>query len=202
MESAPSAAVAGEDLRRAAATPIEVDADVDDLRNAPSAPGNVDSPTKRTRWDIQGPAATAPALALEQRTAQLATALAPITGGLQDMQKRVANIEEEVTTTVGSALELIRTLDHRQKGMSEQVDGIREQVTAQAKAARKQEQDIRWQIQRTSQRAGPEKVRRTQRYRRSLKGLMFLRTGSLEPNLGNTTCSKGSRERGPDRRQW
>ena len=201
MASAPSAAVAGEDLRRAAATSIEVDADVDDLRNAPSAPGNVDSPTKRTRWDIQGPAATAPALTLEQRTAQLATALAPITGGLQDMQKRVANIEEEVTTTVGSALELIRTLDHRQKGMSEQVDGIREQVIAQAKAARKQEQDIR-QIQKDIAESRAREGATDSTIQEIHKRIDVLEDGQPGAKPGQYNLFEGEQGAGPDRRQW
>ena len=74
-----------------------MDLDVEDLVNSPGAPGNVLSPAKRTKWDVGQPVgqtgATA-ALTLEQLTTQLALAMGPVTGGLQDMQKRVAEVYE------------------------------------------------------------------------------------------------------------
>ena len=76
---------------RAAATPIEVD--IDDLRNAPTTETNRDSPTKRTKWDVREAQPAAPpgtALTVEQLTTRLAAALAPVTGGLQEMQRRMS----------------------------------------------------------------------------------------------------------------
>ena len=141
MTSVPAATAANEALQKAAATPIEVD--IDELQNAPTTRTNADSPTKRTKWDIQPTVTSAPALTLDQLTAQLATAPAPVTGGLQDMQKRIAHIEEEVMTKVVSALELIRTLDKRQKAMNEQVENMQEQIAAQAKETLTTEQSER-----------------------------------------------------------
>ena len=51
-------------------------------------------------------------------------------------------------TKVSSALDLIKTVDRRQRAMTEKVDGIQEQVKTQAKAARQQEMDIQ-RIQKT-----------------------------------------------------
>ena len=138
------AACSGRDEGARRAEAAAVDLDVEDLVNSPGAQGNVTSPAKRTKWDVEEPLIVAPpqALTLEQLTAQLTAALGPITGGLQDMQRRVASMEGEVTAKIGSALELIRTLDTRQKNMNEQVESIREQVTKQAEVSRRQEQDI------------------------------------------------------------
>ena len=87
---------------------------------------NQDSPSKRTRWDVQAPpahgqtgASQAPLagapITLEQLTAQLAAALTPVTGGMQELTQRLVRMESEVTEKVGSALELIRTVDQRQR---------------------------------------------------------------------------------------
>ena len=71
------------DLRRAVATPIQVD--IDDLSNEPKVTVNQDSPSKRTRWDVQsqaplaasGSTSVGTSLTLEQLTAQLSAAMAP-----------------------------------------------------------------------------------------------------------------------------
>ena len=121
--------LATEDLRKAAEMPIELD--VEDLRNEPAKEGNGDSPTKRTRWDLQplqAPGSSVVPITLEQLTAQLAAAIAPVTGGMRELQNRITSMENEVTNKVGSALELIQTLDQRQKAMGQQLEEVKSKV--------------------------------------------------------------------------
>ena len=107
------------------------EADVD-LLNLPMEISNAhQSSPKRTRWDIQQPAG----LTLEDLT----RALAPLTGTLQTLTKRMESVEDQVSDKVGQALDLIRTVDARQKEMTKQLDGVQSAVEHQSK--RSQEQD-------------------------------------------------------------
>ena len=122
-----------EDMRRAAATPI--DCDVEDLQNQPGVLANGDSPSKRTCWDVipQAAASTgAMPLTLEQLTTQLSAVLAPVTGGMRALQDRITSLESEVTSKVGSALQLIQTVDQRQKVMGAQLEEVCGKVETQA----------------------------------------------------------------------
>ena len=101
---------AAEATRRAVETPVElIDTDVEDLQNRPSTATNGDSPSKRTRWDVGAPAAPVPgpaSITLEQLTAQLAATMAPVTGGMRQLQDRIASMESEVSAKMGPTLEL------------------------------------------------------------------------------------------------
>ena len=132
-----------EDMRRAAATPI--DCDVEDLQNQPGVLANGDSPSKRTRWDVLPQAAGntgATPLTLEQLTTQLSAALAPVTGGMRALQDRITSLESEVTSKVGSTLQLIQTVDQRQKVMGAQLEEVCGKVESQAQKTRDQEATI------------------------------------------------------------
>ena len=101
-------------LRQAAATPLPTATEEGErnIQNSHAVLSNDQSPTKRTRWD-EG--AQPPWLTLQDLTA----ALAPLTGGMVDLQKRMANMEAEFADKVGSALDLIRTVDKRQQALGE-----------------------------------------------------------------------------------
>ena len=130
------------------------DDDVEGLQNKPGTVANGDSPSKRTRWDVGGPAAPvtggafmtmsggAVPLTLEQLTAQLSAALAPVTGGMRDLQHRIASMENEVTNKVGSALELIATVDQRQKAMGAKLEEVCDKVEAQGQRNREQDATV------------------------------------------------------------
>ena len=149
-----------EDMRKAAATPI--DCDVEELQNRPGVLANGDSPSKRTRWDVlpQAAASTgAMPLTLEQLTTQLSAALAPVTGGMRALQDRITSLESEVTSKVGSALQLIQTVDQRQKVMGTQLEEVCSKVETQAQQTRDQEATIQEVLRRleTLEQEGPER---------------------------------------------
>ena len=125
--------------------------DIDDIDNQPRLNNNQDSPSKRTRWDVPNqimPAAPTPAssgtsITLEQLTAQLSAAMAPVTGGMADLKQRIVDMESEVTQKVGSTLELVRTLDQRQKAMGQQMDSMQDKIDDQINRGHAKEQQIR-----------------------------------------------------------
>ena len=99
MSAAPGAArdpTAAEAVRRAAATPLQVD--VDDLENRPALSDNADSPTKRTRWDVQRPppAGSSPSPVSGISLADLTAALAPLTAGVTEMRQRLTEVETPI----------------------------------------------------------------------------------------------------------
>ena len=100
---------------------------------------------QRTRWDVgqpgAQPVATVP-ITLEQLTAQLAATMAPVTGGMRELQDCITSMESEVTAKMGPTLELIKTADRRQKAMSEQLGEMQLKVEEQAQKYRDQDATI------------------------------------------------------------
>ena len=119
----------------AARTPVpgQLEAEDGDLLNFPLETSNAQqSSPKRTRWDIQPQPS---ALTLEDLT----RSLAPLTGTLQTLTRRMESVEGQVSDKVGQALDLIRTVDARQKEMTKQIEGV--QTAVERQANRNQEQD-------------------------------------------------------------
>ena len=65
-----------------------------------------------------------------------------------DIQRRMANIETEFAEKVGSALDLIKTVDRRQQAMAEKLQAIQEQVETQGQQSQAQERTIKEIVQR------------------------------------------------------
>ena len=92
-----------------------------------------------------GPAAapSGTSITLEQLTAQLSAAMAPVAGGMTDLKKRISDMESEVTAKVGSTLELVRTLDQRQKALGQQMETMQLKIEDQINRGHAQDQQIR-----------------------------------------------------------
>ena len=65
-----------------------------------------------------------------------------MTGGMAELKQRIGDMESEVTHKVGSALELIRTVDARQKTMGRQMDAMQEKLEEQVNRGHTQERHI------------------------------------------------------------
>ena len=119
-------------LATAMRTPVPGGHEADiDLLNLPMETSNAhQSSPKRTRWDLPQPGLTLD---------DLTKALAPLAGTLQTLTQRMESVEDQVTNKVGQALDLIRTVDTRQKEMTKQLDEVQNAVTNQSR--RSQEQD-------------------------------------------------------------
>ena len=131
MSAAPGAArdpTAAEAVRRAAATPLQVD--VDDLENKPALSDNADSPTKRTRWDVQRPppAGSAPSPVSGISLADLTAALAPLTAGVTEMRQRLTEVENQFTTKVGKTLDMVQELNQRQKDQGVKIQQLQDDL--------------------------------------------------------------------------
>ena len=121
----------------AAHTPVPdlMEAEADDLLNLPmEAHNGLNSPPKRTRWDVQSPQG----ISLDDLT----RTLAPLTGTMQTLTKRMEAIEGQVSDKVGQALDLIRTVDNRPKDMAKQIDSVQEAVEAQSRQGKEQARTI------------------------------------------------------------
>ena len=72
----------------------------------------------------------------------LTKALAPLAGTLQTLTQRMESVEDQVTNKVGQALDLIRTVDTRQKQMTKQLDEVQNAVTSQSRRSQEQDKTI------------------------------------------------------------
>ena len=126
-----------ETARRAAEIPVDlVEDETEGLLNRPDTFPNADSPSKRTRWDMGAAAGATPGqlpITLEQLT------MAPVAGGMRQLQDRIASMENEVTAKMGPTLELIKTVDRRQKVMNDQLDEMQRRVEEQAQKSKDQD---------------------------------------------------------------
>ena len=115
-----------EALRKAAATPIEVD--VDDLQNKPAVIANGDSPSKRTRWDVTSQSVPGVKPEIAQAAgislADLAAALAPLTDGVLEMRQRITNIENQFAIKVDKTLDMVQAIDQRQRNQGVQLQQV------------------------------------------------------------------------------
>ena len=136
-------AALAESARRAAEMPVDlIDDETDGLLNRPDISPNADSPSKRTRWDVGAEAKVTPGqlpVTLEQLTAQLTATMAPVAGGMRQLQDRIASMENEVAAKMGPTLELIKTVDRRQKVMNDQLDDMQRRVEEQAQKSKDQD---------------------------------------------------------------
>ena len=130
-----------EALRRAAATAIEVDGE--DLLNRPTVAANIDSPSKRTRWDMQTVPAPAPAAAEGSAgisLAQLTAALAPLTEGVTQMRQRMTDLESQMAAKVDKTLDIVQILDQRQREQGDKIQKVQDSLRDYA--AREQTRDL------------------------------------------------------------
>ena len=70
---------------------------------------------------------------------QLTATMAPVAGGMRQLQDRIASMENEVAAKMGPTLELIKTVDRRQKVMNDQLDDMQRRVEEQAQKSKDQD---------------------------------------------------------------
>ena len=122
-------------LRAAVAVPIQVDDQ--DILNLEDKSGNVPSPTKRSRWDEKAGSSSA-GISL----ADLTAALSPLTQGVLEVKQRVTDIEHQFATKVNKTLDLIQSLNDKQRDQGDKLQKIQEAMEAQKEQDRKQDSAI------------------------------------------------------------
>ena len=128
-------------LRAAVAVPIQVDDQ--DILNLEDRSGNVPSPTKRSRWDERAGAGIS--------LADLTAALSPLTQGVLEVKQRVTDIEAQFATKVNKTLDLIQSLNDRQRDQGDKLQKIQEAMEAQKEQDRKHDSAIQDILQRVDQ---------------------------------------------------
>ena len=130
-----------DDLRRAAATAIDVDSE--DLLNRPHVAANMDSPSKRTKWDM--PAGSVPATADSTAgitLAQLVAALGPLTEGVTQMKQRMTDLESQVAAKVDKTLDIVQILDQRQREQGDKLERVQDTLRDSAEREKARDRTI------------------------------------------------------------